>query len=304
MPSRSDYLQLHLIILLNSFVPKVFIEISIPSVEMVLIRTCIAVFLLGIFVFFKKYHLKVSRNDALRMLGTGLITAIYWILLSDASKSSNASVTLVGIATTSLWVSFFNLFLQKKFDIFQILSGLVATLGIYIIYKSKFDYDFGFSLAILSAVVGAVVTMLNARLARIHHHYVVTFYQMIGVGIAIGIFLPFYYLWHKTLTIIPTATDLMYIFALALVFSLYSYSVFIKIMKRISPFIVALTANLSPIYGIIFALLISQETEMMNFYFYVGTFVVLLSVFAYPLKEFLSNQKAQLNEEVEKSTEK
>jgi len=286
MPTRSDYLQLHFIILLNSFIPRVFIEISVPSIEIVFLRTLTAVVILGAYIWYKKYYLQVETKHIVHLLLTGVLTAAYWILLSDSAKASNASVTLVGIATTSLWVSIINfIWSNNRPGIFQIITGFLAILGVYLIYNSKFEYDFGFTLAIIAAFAGGLLTVLNAKLAKIHNHYVVAFYQMIGASFGAILFAPIYMV-HNQLNLNPTHRDFILIIGLAFVFSVYSYSVFIKVMKRISAFVVALTANLSPIYGILIALLLFHETERMDNSFYMGAIVILIAVFAYPILEY------------------
>jgi len=54
-------------------------------------------------------------------------------------------------------------------------------------------------------------------------------------------------------------------------------------MKTISPFMVNLTINLEPVYGILLALLIFGDSEKMNTNFYLGSAVILLAVMSYPL---------------------
>ncbi len=285
MPTRNDYIQLHFIVLLNSFIPRIFIEISVPSVEIVFLRTLTAIVILGLYIWYKKYYLQVETKHIIHLLLTGVLTSAYWILLSDSAKLSNVSVTLVGISTTSLWVSIINfIWGQGKPGMYQIVTGLLAVFGVYIVYNSKFEYDLGFTVAIVAAFAGGLLTVLNARLAKIHNHYVVTFYQMIGASFGAVIFAPFYLLTHD-LNLNPTERDLVLIVGLAFVFSVYSYSVFIKVMKRISAFVVALTANLSPIYGILIAYFMYHETERMSTEFYIGTLIILLSVFLFPFLE-------------------
>ncbi|TAD99531.1 MAG: DMT family transporter [Bacteroidetes bacterium] len=291
MSTQKDYLHLHFIILLNSFIPKVFIAISIPSLETVFLRTLMAVVMLACYIFWKKLDFKIPINLRFKLILIGMVTSAYWILLSDSAKLSNASVTLVGIATTSIWVSFINLYMNRaSVNAYQILSGLLAVIGVYIIYSSKFHYNLGFTVAIIAAVVGAWTTVLNGKVAQQCNHYIATFYLMMGASLGTCILLPFYNQYWRPINLNPTYEDLLMILGLAFVFSIYSFSVFIRIMKKISPFIVALTANLSPIYGIIFALLFSKKAEMMSPSFYMGAIVIIFSVFAYPLMEYMRKE--------------
>jgi drug/metabolite transporter (DMT)-like permease len=54
-------------------------------------------------------------------------------------------------------------------------------------------------------------------------------------------------------------------------------------MKRISVFMIQLTLNLEPLYGIIMAVLIFQENKSLNLNFYIGTLVILSAVLTYPV---------------------
>jgi drug/metabolite transporter (DMT)-like permease len=53
-------------------------------------------------------------------------------------------------------------------------------------------------------------------------------------------------------------------------------------MKRISVFMIQLTLNLEPVYGIIMAVIIFGQQEKMNLSFYVGAMVILSAVITYP----------------------
>ena len=50
-------------------------------------------------------------------------------------------------------------------------------------------------------------------------------------------------------------------------------------MKTLSAFTVVLTVNLEPVYGIIMAFLIFGESETMSIKFYIGTLVIVSTVF-------------------------
>ena len=51
-------------------------------------------------------------------------------------------------------------------------------------------------------------------------------------------------------------------------------------MKFISPFTVVLTYNLEPVYGILLAILIFGESEIMSTSFYIGALLILGTVIA------------------------
>lgn len=289
MSNQREYLQLHLLVLLGSFIPMIGILITLPPVEIIFLRTLIAAVLLFGFLRWQKVPLDHHWRANWRFLLAGSLTSVYWTLMMLSAKISNASVCLVGIATAPLWVSFINpFFTGRRINFNQTITGVNAVFGVYMIFSSDFDYDWGLWVAILAGGFGALVTVINSRISRRGNHYVITFYQMSGACLGTALFLPLYqfYLVPGGLNLTPTLQDMLLILFLALIFSIYAYSLLIRIMKRLSPFTVALTTNLSPIYGITGAILFFGKSEMMNIYFYSGATIIIASVMAQPLVEW------------------
>jgi uncharacterized Zn-binding protein involved in type VI secretion len=73
---------------------------------------------------------------------------------------------------------------------------------------------------------------------------------------------------------------LIWLFLLSSICTAYAFSASVKVMKFLSPFTVMLTINLEPIYGIILALLIFDDTEEMSPLFYIGALIILTTVIA------------------------
>jgi drug/metabolite transporter (DMT)-like permease len=70
---------------------------------------------------------------------------------------------------------------------------------------------------------------------------------------------------------------------LAGVCTVYAFSSSVELMKRLSAFVVNLTINLEPVYGILLAVLIFGNEEKMSLGFYLGTVVILFSVLIHPV---------------------
>jgi drug/metabolite transporter (DMT)-like permease len=66
----------------------------------------------------------------------------------------------------------------------------------------------------------------------------------------------------------------------------------VKVQKVLSAFMVNLTVNLEPIYGIVLAFLIFGEEEKMSLGFYIGTGIILLSVLSYPMVNRIVRRRA------------
>lgn len=283
MSPTKDYFTLHFIVLIWGFTAILGLLISIPAVELVFYRTLFAALLLGMLLKFRKISFALNPVDYLKITGTGALIAAHWILFFEAARVSNASVCLAGMATCSLWTSVLEpLASNKKIRLFEVFLGLVVIGGLYIIFRFEFDHALGLTLAVISALLAAIFTVINSKFAQRHNPYRITFYEMAGANIAIVLFFPFYGKFGNGLNLIPVGLDWLYIFLLASVCTVYAYSVSVELMKRLSAFVVNLTVNLEPVYGIILALIIFGEKEKMGEGFYLGTAVILLSVLAYP----------------------
>lgn len=295
--STADYLKLHFIVVLWGFTAILGLLITIPAVEMVLYRTLLAALGLGVLILTTKKSFQTEPLDFLKILATGFIVGIHWIAFFASAKVSNASVSLVGFATGSLWTAFLEpLMGRKRIKLFEVALGLVVIIGLYVIFSFDFRYPLGLALGIASGFTIALFTVFNSKFVQRVDPYTITFYEMIGAFLCTLLFLPLYKsLWAENhqLHLIPTGLDWFYLGILSIVCSVYAYSVGVELLKRLSVFHVQLTSNLEPIYGIIMALLIFRETEYMQAEFYIGTTIILGSVIVYPIfkEKFIRNYK-------------
>ena len=171
---------------------------------------------------------------------------------------------------------------------------MVVILGLYIIFHFEFDHALGLFLALISAFLAALFTVINGRFAKVLHHQTVTFYEMMGACISIALFFPIYkysIAENHQLHLSLSYMDLFYILLLAIFCTVYAYAASIELMKKISAFSVNLTINLEPVYGIILAVLIFGEKEKMQTGFYIGAGIILLSVLAHPFLNKLYHRK-------------
>ena len=296
MAQLKHYLLLHLVVLIWGFTAVLGLLISIPSVEVVFYRTLIAAVALAIFLLIGRKSWVLPRTTAIAILGTGILIATHWILFFAAARVANASVCLAGMATCSLWTSLFEPWMTgRKIRVYEVGLGLLVIVGLYVIFRFEFDHALGLMMAIGSAMLGAVFTVLNARFAQRHDAYVITFYEMIGACLSVVLFFPVY-VSHLSeagaLLLVPSATDWLYLIILSLVCTLYAFSVSVHLMRHVTAFAMNLTNNLEPIYGILLAVLIFGEKEAMSVPFYVGTAIILLSVLTYPVIRRVQRRRA------------
>ncbi len=283
MASTTDYFKLHFIVFLWGFSAILGKLVQIPASELVFYRAIFASFGMGAVIWFSNGTFKVDRQDLVRLLLVGVIVALHWLAFFGAARVANVSVSLVGFATNSLWAALLEPWFKKtKLKKYEVMLGLVVLLGLYIIFSFDFQYKLGLLLGIFAGFTSALFSVFNSRFVKRISSRTITFYEMIGVFIANGIFLAGYNIAGHPLHI-PSGMDMLYIAILAGVCSVYAYTVAVELMKRVSVFMIQLSLNLEPVYGIIMAVIIFGNTEKMNFNFYIGTLIILSAVVAYPL---------------------
>lgn len=289
-----DYLMLHFIVVIWGFTAILGLLISIPSVEIVFYRTLIATLILGMVFLWKKSPIKLSQSELFRVIGTGFLISAHWILFFWAARVSTASVCLAGMATTSLWTAFIEpLANRSKVKWFEILLGLMVISGLYVVFSFEMGYWLGLLMAVGSALIAAIFTVINGRLTKRHSPYVLTFYEMMGACIFSVLFMPVYayFFTDGSLNLIPTAMDWLWLLILSGICTVYAFSVSVELMRRLTAFTINLTINLEPVYGIVLAVLVFGEREKMTSGFYLGTLIILFSVCLYPVFNYFNKRR-------------
>jgi drug/metabolite transporter (DMT)-like permease len=290
-----NYVQLHFVVMIWGLTAILGLLIKVSALAVVFYRTLFATLILLVLLYFWKLSFKISFKDLLKILSVGLIIGLHWILFFAAARISTASVCLVGIATCSFWTSLIEpLMSSRKIKIYELALGIMVVIGLYIILRVEFQYVEGLILAISSAILASVFTVLNGKLTHKYNHFVITFYEMMGAFLASVLIIPLYLFYFDTevMNFIPDQWDWVYLLLLAGICTVLAFSLSVKIQKVLSAFVVNLTVNMEPIYGIILAFVIFGEEEKISPGFYIGTGIILLSVLSYPIINRVMKRRA------------
>lgn len=302
MPRLKDFFELHFIVFLWGFTAILGKLISIPAVELVSLRTSITAIAIGAIIYKRGTPFWMGRVQALKLLGVGFIIAAHWILFFAAARVSSVSICLVGIATCSLWTALLDpLFSKTRIKPHEILLALLVIFGLYIIFQheTSFDSVLGITMAIGSALLGSIFTIINAKLAKRIPSTTITAYEMAGACLGTVLFFPIYTRYYAAggaLNFSLTNMDWVFLLILALACTVYAYTASVRLMQRISAYTMNLTVNLEPIYGILLALMIFKEDEQMSSGFYLGAGIILLSVFIYPILDAYEKRRQKLKQ--------
>ena len=284
--SVRSYLHLHFLVLIWGFTAIVGLMVSISPVALVLYRTLLAALGLGAIMLFRQKSFAAASGDLVKMLAVGFVLSAHWMLFFASARVSTASVCLAGMATTSLWTSLLEPLVNKRrVSPLEVGLGVLAFAGLYVVFRFEFDHALGLMLAVASAILAATFTVANSRLVQRIDAYVITFYEMAVATLLSLLFLGIaeYHDWNGGAPFLPAAGDWVWILFLAFVCTVYASTMATQLMKQFSAYLINLTINLEPVYGIALAFFIFGEKERMTQGFYMGTLLILLAVLLYPL---------------------
>ncbi len=276
-------LKLHLIVFILGFTAILGKLISLPAVNLVCYRTLIAFICLFVILKLRKTSLRIPFTSLLMISSIGVIVALHWISFFYAIKVSNISVTLGCLSTSTLFTSIIEPLTQKRRIMwYEVMLGLIIIAGLYIIFQFETKYTEGIIFSVVAALLASTFSVLNKNISRRYDSNVITFYEMLSGFLVITVYL-FFTEGYSDAFMSLTPSDSLWLFILGFICTAWAFSATVELMKKISAYIIVLTINLEPVYGIIMAFFIFGESERMTLGFYIGTLIILLSVFTYPL---------------------
>jgi drug/metabolite transporter (DMT)-like permease len=293
------YLHLHFIVLIWGFTAILGLLLEpLGAPALVVIRTGLAA--AGLWAVLWFWHVpdaaianvptnvptNVPARDRYALLATGGLIAIHWFTFFWAARLANASVCLAGMATSSLWASVLEpLLLKRRVRVVEVVLGVVVMSGLYLIFRFEFDKVAGLAVAVFSAMLAALFTIINSRFTQRYGSLMIAQREMLGAFVVSavlgGLYVavanpPLAELWPQR------ADQWLWMGLLAFVCTVYAYTAGVSLLRKFSPYMAILTVNLEPVYGILLAVLVFGSRERMTNGFYAGTLVILAAVLSYP----------------------
>lgn len=273
-----NQLHLHFIVFIWGFTAILGALISIEAVPLVWYRVLLASLALFLFLKVRKSSFTENWADLLKLAFGGLLVALHWVTFFHAIKISTVSTTLITLSSSAFFVVMIKPFFErKKFQFYELGLALLAIVGFVIIFRSETVYSEGMLIALISAFLVALFSVLNSHFIKKYSASKIAFYELffawifLSLGLlASGEISPSFFQVSRS--------DWIYLIILALICTAYPFVVATNLLKKMSPFTIVLTNNLEPVYGIILALIIFGDKEMMSLEFYIGALVILSCV--------------------------
>ena len=276
---RKAFLQLHIAVFLAGFTAILGKLIGLNEGLLVWYRLLITVVVLGLLLYFKKQLQLISIKDGLKIFGVGLIVAIHWVTFYGSVKYGNVSIAVVCTSASGFFTAFFEPFIfKRRIILIEILLGLLAIVGIYIIFDFHPQYKTGIIFGVISAIGSSLFPIFNKKLLVRFSPSILTLYELGGGLVALSILVPFYLMQFPATYYLPTTADWVWLIILAGFCTVLCFDLQLNALKKISPFTANIAYNMEPVYGIILAFIIFRENKLLNTHFYLGVGLIILSV--------------------------
>lgn len=292
-----NLLVLHATVFVWGFTGLLGALISVSAIYLVWYRVIIACLSLLIYFKIAGKNIRISTEALVKLIFTGALVALHWILFFYAIKVSTVSVTLVCLSSLTLFTSFLEpVFSRQKVSNLEVLTGILIIVGIYLIFKFEVKYTLGIACGLGSALCASIFSIINSKQVKNRPAPLIAFYELAGATLWITLYLALAGGLNKPL-ILPL-NDLFYLLVLGTICTALAYVAGVSVMKDLSAFRVALITNLEPVYGIILACLVLGKEEQMTTGFYFGALLILSAVFLHPYLKNKIERRKQRNTEL------
>ncbi len=272
-------IQLHVAVFLAGFTAILGKLITLNEGVLVWYRLFFSVVILGALMIFRGQLKRITWLEFFKIIGVGFILAFHWVTFYGSVKYANASVAVVCISMAGFFSSVFEpLILKKRIVLVELLLGLIALAGVYIIFDFHPHFKIGILFGVVAAMGSAIFPIFNKQLLEKHSPEVLTFYEFIGGLLSLTLLLPFYFLISPAHHYRVEGNDWYWLIIMACLCTVAAMDLQMNALKRISAFTVNLTYNLEPVYGVALAFVFFHEDENMSHHFYWGFFLIILSI--------------------------
>ncbi len=284
-------LKFHGVVFIWGFTAVLGALITVGAVQLVWYRMLLASLVIFGYLKIKRISLKAKKRAVIGMCIAGVVIAMHWLTFFGSIKISNVSITLAIMSTGAFFTSILEpIFYKRKFVWYELLFGLIVITGLYLIFKVETRFMTGILVALVSAFLSAVFTLINGKFAQVYRPSVISFYELGAGMLLISAYLLITSGFNASFFEIP-AMDWVYITILATVCTAFAFIASVKLMKHLTPYTVMLTTNMEPVYGILLAYVILGREEQMKPGFYIGALLILNTVI---LNGILKNREKRL----------
>lgn len=255
--------------------------ISLGGLPLVWYRMITSVIVLfAVLAFMKRIH-KTGWKAVMKICGCGVLLALHWVAFFASIQASNVSIGVACVATSCFFTTLFDpLVNQKRFQWKNILLSFIAIAGILFIFSIDVRYRLGIALGLLCAALYSLFSILNINVAEETKEDSATMlmYELLGGVLFLTLSIPVFRAIYPAEPVAPVGSDIWSLLLLGSLFTIIPFLFQLQALRKLNAFTVNMAYNLEPLYSIAIAAVLFGELQEVGFSFWVGIFLIVLSV--------------------------
>lgn len=261
MTRAAAHLSLQVIVVLWGLTALLGHAIEIDAIPLVWYRLLIVVGVLAIYVPARGISFRIPHEAALRYSLIGAIIGLHWLCFYGAIKVAGIATAVLALSTITFFTSLIEpiVFRRRVIAAEVVIGAIVVGAAALIIQYELHASAMGLALSLGSALLAAIFGTLNGRLAHDERPERLMLYELVAALIVVSLFMPWQF-------VVPSSSDLGWLTVLAIACTVIPQVWIIYVLRTLSPFTVALTVNLEPVYSFSLAAVLLGQTLSVRFY--------------------------------------
>jgi drug/metabolite transporter (DMT)-like permease len=253
-------------------------SIHIAAVPLVFYRVVLVTALMVAVLFRRRVPFAVPFWRAAELGGAGVLVALHWVLFYAAVKLAGVAIAVLCLSTITFFTALLEpIVFQRRVKRHELALGALVVLGVVLLLRLEVHGSLkGVALGLGSAFFSAAFGTWNGSLVRRERAERVTLYELTAAGLTcclcFGAAGGFVAPWEVS------AHDWALLAFLAVACTLLPWLWSLRVLRTLSPYTVAISVSLEPVYSIVFAFLLWPNEERLTGRFYVGVGVLVALV--------------------------
>lgn len=270
LSSRRAHALLHFTVLLWGTTAIVGKSLRVAALPLVFYRVVIVASLMAVVILRRKIGFFVPAKRVAELFGAGALVALHWVLFYRSIKIAGVAVAVLCLSTITFFTALLEpIIFRRRPRTHEIVIGALVVLGVVLLlnFETRAPPE-GYAIGLASAFFSAAFGTWNGTLVHRERPERVTFYELTAAAIGCGLaFLPlggFVPPWR-----VSTHDGVLLLF-LAIACTALPWMWTLRILKTLSPYTMAVSISLEPVYSILFAYLLWPNEERLTWRFYAG----------------------------------
>lgn len=271
---RAAHALLHLTVFIWGFTAILGRLISISAVPLVWYRVVVVLPVMAGVLWWRGLPFRTARRTERAWWGIGVLVALHWLCFYGCIKYAGVAVAVLCLSTITFFTALLEpLVFKRPLLMAELLIGLAAVAGVALLVRFETNATpLGLALGLGSALFSAGFGSLNGRWSQGEPPERVTLHELsAGLVVTSIAFVE----WDFVPPWALSFADAGWLLLLGVVCTVFPWLMSLRILRTLSPYTVALTVTLEPVYSLLLAFVLFRGEEQLTWRFYAGAAALL-----------------------------